>query len=768
MAPRFQPREGLFAHFAATLRQMDWFRGLRAAVALCAPIVLGDIAGIPNLGWAGLGGFEAIVADSGGPYRSRLASLATLSVGGAAGLFIGSVTGTRLVWAIPVTLLFCFLWSYLAVLGQPFASAGILVQVLYICGLGAPAASWREALGHSLLLLAGGLWAALLSLFLWPLDAYRPARAAVSDCYMELASFLNSIAELAGRNRQRAVLWHRLARHHQFRVRSSVEKGWAAVAAIRASRQSDTAQGHQLVVLLEHADLLIARTVALAEHLEAQANIDSSTCQTITLDGFAELQSAERWIGSLLLRRRGQDVAAAQAMRQQMQQLPTALEDCICASITAGNETNDATRRFLLAQVTEAAAELDTAIESAALLRLGKAAADARPVHRTGGHSATHFAYVYERIHQFRQGWHPTRIVDQLVANFTGKSLLLRHAARVSLVCGLDTAIIFIFRIDHGYWLLLTSLIVLQPHVSGTMRRGMERIGGTIGGGILAAVLAALLHSQLAIAAALFPLALLALAFLPVNYTAFAFFLTPTFVLAWLPYSGDWQLALIRTANTIAGAVIALLAMLFLFPAYERDRAPEYLRTSIEADRRYLAQLSGAWRSHSRSSRPLANARRAAGLAHNDTEESLDRLLAESWPRRRPFAQFVAAFVTYLRRFAQSITALAALDGEWAWKQSGPVQRRLELLDRRLAWLEDRIGAGSSASSGGKAVFTTQFSPSPWPEPTVFELQAPPALDHPGERLMERLERQVEVLHRQLNTLLQKGWLPGYPADPMA
>jgi uncharacterized membrane protein YccC len=75
---------------------MDWFRGLRAAVALCAPIVLGDLAGIPNLGWAGLGGFEAILADQGGPYRTRMASLTTLSLGGAAGLFLGAMCGTSL------------------------------------------------------------------------------------------------------------------------------------------------------------------------------------------------------------------------------------------------------------------------------------------------------------------------------------------------------------------------------------------------------------------------------------------------------------------------------------------------------------------------------------------------------------------------------------------------------------------------------------------------------------------------------------------------
>jgi hypothetical protein len=190
--------------------------------------------------------------------------------------------------------------------------------------------------------------------------------------------------------------------------------------------------------------------------------------------------------------------------------------------------------------------------------------------------------------------------------------------------------------------------------------------------------------------------------------------------------------------------------MIFLFPSYERDRAPQFLRASIHADRRYLAQLTESWQTRSRSTRQLANARRSAGLAHNDTEESLERLLAESWPRRRPFAQFVTAFVTYLRRFAQSVTTLTALDGEWLWKQSGPVQSRLSLLDRRLAWLEEQTGFGTTAS------------PSPWPQPGVRELQpAIPPQDHPGERLLERLERQAEVLYRQLNSLRDHGWLPG-------
>lgn len=721
----------------AVAGQMDWFRGLRAGVALCAPLVLGDMAGIANMGWAGLGGFEAILSDTGGPYRTRLSSLATLSLGGAAGLFLGSLCGGTLRWAVPVTVLFCFIWSYLAVLGQPFSSAGVLVQVIFICGIGAPTTDWHVALNQALLLLAGGAWAALLSLLLWPLDAYRPARFAVAACYEELASFLGSITELAARPQQRTALWHRLAQHHQYRIRRAVEQGWQAVASIRAEHQSETAEGQALVVLLEHADLLIARTVALAEHLEGQASSLDSVCDERGLSSLADLRAAELFVAAILVRR-GQSAAAAQARRLALQRLPSDLEGC--------TDQAGATTRFLLAQVTEAASLLDTAIESAALIRLGKSSAVSR-VPRVPG-SVGQFAYVYARLAELRQSWHPTHVFDQLAANFTGKSLLLRHAVRVALVCGLDVTIILAFNINHGYWLLLTSLIVLQPHVSGTMRRSLERIGGTVAGGILAALLAVALHSQLATAAVLFPLALLSLAILPVSYAAFAFFLTPTFVLAWLPYSGDWQLATIRTANTIAGALLSLVAMTFLFPVYERDRAPQFLRASLGADRRYLALLASSWRNRTRSSRLLANARRAAGLAHNDTEESLERLLAESWPSRRPFAQFVAAFVTYLRRFAQSVTTLTALDGEWEWKLSGAVQSRLELLDRRMQWLEEQTGLDSA--------------PTPWPEPDFFALQpAIPLQDHPGERQLERLERQAEVLHRQLHSLREHGWLPG-------
>jgi uncharacterized membrane protein YccC len=720
---------------SSLVHRMDWYRGLRAASALCVPQMLGVLLGNPNLSWSGLGGFEAIFADSGGPYRIRLETLFTVAFGGALGLALGTLAGTNFFWALPLTVAFCFLWSYIGVLGQPFSSAGNLVLIIYFCGIGAPSSSVHEALTRGLYLMIGGLWAALLSLILWPLDAYRPARSEVATCYQELASFLASIAELAAREHQSAALWHRLAQHHQYRIRGAIERGWNALAAARASRQAETPQGQQLVVLLEHADLLVARSIAIAESLESPASATERDFRSRALSSLADLRAVQLWIADLLARRTGRlTMQHAQAERGRLHRLPHYLENAL--------PVGDQSGRFLLSQIAQSVSVLDSSVDSAAQLRLDSAPDRAQPI--PAGASTTQFAYVYSRLSQFRERWSPARIAEQLAANFTPGSLLLRHAARVTIVCGIDVVLIFAFHIDHGYWMLLTSLIVLQPHVSGTMRRGLERIAGTVGGGALAALIALGLHSQITTTALLFPLALLTLALLPVNYTACAFFLTPTFVLAWMPYSGDWQLAMIRTGNTIAGALLSLAAMTFLFPTYERERAPLVLRTSLAANRRYLAQLVDNWRTGTRGSRLLANARRSAALAHNDAEESLERLLAESWPRRPLFAQFVTALVTYLRRATQSVTVLAAIEGDAQWKHAPVTLARMDLAVRRLTWLEAEAASAPAA---------------PWPAPATELVPAAPPEFHPGERQLQRLERQVEILRRQLHSLRTHGGL---------
>ncbi len=740
-------REQTSSRIIGIARRMDWYRGLRAATALSTPLLIADFTGLTHLGWTALGGMEAIVSDAGGPYRSRLGRLSVLTLGGALAVFLGTLVGEDLRWALPVTLLFCFVWTYLTVLGQPFASSALLVQVIFICGIGEPETSLKEAGLRAAFLLAGGAWATLLSLFLWPLDPYRPARTAVSQCYQALSGFLESIRQMQAAPHT-ALEWHQANLKFKVQLRRLIELAWDAVASVRAESAAETAQGRHLIVLLETVDIILERTVALAEHAEAAAQPDRHTpCGDLGL-GYATLQplaEAERWVALLLTRRRMQpqpvNTTQAATVRSTLRGLPDSLESCF--------PTEDADGRFLAIQIAEIASNLETATETTLVLRGG-------PTPATTLASGLPFLPGTRRPRPLRE--RPS-IPQTLAANFRRDSLLFRHAARVAIVCGLDVCLIEERHVGHGYWLMMTSLVVLQPHVSGTLRRGLQRIGGTVGGGILAALLAITLHSQLVTGIVLFPLALLALAFLPVNYAAFAFFLTPTFVLAFLRHSGDWQLAALRVGNTIAGAAISIAAMTVLFPSYERERIANYLRASLAANRRYLERLIESWASSTVDPSTLALARRDTGLALNDMEESLERVLAENWARKAS-TETLLAFAAYLHRFSQSVTGLVALPESLDWKGSPETQSRLTAVLRRLLWLENQLNRTSPQASQTP---NTESIPDPWPvlsppQPHPSREGNPPVMEMPGPRQLKRLERQTRVLHRHLQSMREEPW----------
>src|SRR5271165_1371623 len=153
-AVRYLPMES-FENLRATLKdlgwlgKMDWFRGLRAGTSISVPLLLGGVFNQPELAWTALGGFEAILSDKGGPYRSRIGSLGLLTLGGTAGCMLGCLVADHLAYALPATMLWCFVWTYLMVLGEPFASAGPLIQVIYICGMGTPTGDVRVAASHA-------------------------------------------------------------------------------------------------------------------------------------------------------------------------------------------------------------------------------------------------------------------------------------------------------------------------------------------------------------------------------------------------------------------------------------------------------------------------------------------------------------------------------------------------------------------------------------------------------------------------------------------
>ena len=77
--------------------------GLRAAIATVAPLAASYFLGLGGGTWMSLAGFNGALADKGGPYRIRAATLGALTLAGAATAALGVVGAFHPAIAIPLT-----------------------------------------------------------------------------------------------------------------------------------------------------------------------------------------------------------------------------------------------------------------------------------------------------------------------------------------------------------------------------------------------------------------------------------------------------------------------------------------------------------------------------------------------------------------------------------------------------------------------------------------------------------------------------------------
>jgi uncharacterized membrane protein YccC len=715
----------------AMLRRLHWMRGLRAGIAVLAAMIVCEYFGRP-MGWAALGGFEAILVDNGGPYRSRLTTILTVLVGGAIACIVGSLAAGSLWIAVLVTAAFCFAISFGRVLTKELASTSVVILVLYFAGYGGTTHTLAGASWNALAYVLGGLWATTLSLFLWPLDPFRPARLAVAECYALLAEFTAGVHLTAPDSSERQAERHRM-HELQRHMRVGMEAARTAIGTTGARVTSRTIRARSLTVLLETVDILFAGTIRWTELYESAADAASQ----VSIGGTMRwLERTERAISDVLQQRPadgGSSFApegshSIEHLRKREAELQTL------------NQEPGSLMAHLLSDERDALLNVEVAFEAVRALWSG-----IEPRLTPAASVSTTRRSVLENqsaIAKSSSSWRS--IVDAARSNWTPRSMMMRHALRMLVVGAIDVLLMRMVHVSHGAWLAMTSIIVLQPSGTGTVRRGVQRVVGTIAGGILAAIFAASVHSQEGLIAVITITSIFTLATYAIDYAWYSFFLTPTFVLLALPHLRDWHFAGIRMGTTLLGAIVAVLAMRLLWPEQERVELERLLARGALADAGYVRAMIRYWQvldakasdeSRVRADRSiLAPARRACGLALNDAEEMLDRLVLE--PRVGQGARWEEAltFATYLRRMTRAVTTLAVIGtyNTVSVERVQAVMKRLEVVSSAL--LE---GSGLNPMLSDSTPQTSNA-------------------DDVSEYQMRRMERQVGVLERTAAQLIQR------------
>ncbi|MFG6480750.1 YccS family putative transporter [Klebsiella quasivariicola] len=176
----------------------------------------------------------------------------------------------------------------------------------------------------------------------------------------------------------------------------------------------------------------------------------------------------------------------------------------------------------------------------------------------------------------------------RLRRNMSPESALFRHAVRMSLVLCAGYAFIQFTGLQHGYWILLTSLFVCQPNYNATRHRLALRIIGTLVGvaiGLPVLLLVPSVEGQLLL---IVLTGVLFFAFRNVQYAHATMFITLLVLLCFNLLGEGFEVALPRIIDTLIGCAIAWAAVSFIWPDWKFRNLPRVLDQAMNANCRYL------------------------------------------------------------------------------------------------------------------------------------------------------------------------------------
>jgi uncharacterized membrane protein YccC len=602
---------------------VDVPRAVRAGIGMVTPLALGLATGHLEYGvFAALGAQPAGIVSFQGASRTRVSAVTLAALGMAVSTWVGGVAAWASGWLlIPAVLVFSYLGGLLAALGQRLGVVGLQWAIQLVIASAIPLAP-GDALVRAALVLAGGLWQAVLVVASWAVLRTGQERSSLETGYRALARYAEDSC-----------------RHPPEGVAGAAAPGAAATsvppltfdaAAITDPNPLLRAQERDRFLLLLEQALRIRVSLAAVARYGSQCELLEPVARV--LDGLADAledrRGHARWAAGL-----EEELAVIK--------LPAQAPWRWAGAALLG-ELRGAVRILRRLDERDVGPTPDP---------------PPRPAHRWAV-------------------WRSS--VRSALANLSAAAGVEteagRHALRLAVVATVGEIIAQASGLPHGYWIVLTAMIVLRPDYASTIFRGVQRAGGTVVGAGLGLATALLLHVGPAVLVAAVGVTMtVSYAVFAVNYLLFAVFLTD-FVITLLALLGQTaeQTVVARLIGTGIGAALALAGYL-AWPSWEGESAQQKLARLFETQAEFGSMLVRAYVRPAPADRAaIAAAARTARRARTDAEASADRLADE--PPHPPLTARLAYGLTGIgRRLAHvSLTLNAALESTHPGRDQAP------------------------------------------------------------------------------------------------
>ncbi|WP_409160824.1 YccS family putative transporter [Pectobacterium sp. B2J-2] len=279
-------------------------------------------------------------------------------------------------------------------------------------------------------------------------------------------------------------------------------------------------------------------------------------------------------------------------------------------------------------------------------------------------------------------GWSDVRL--RISRHLTPQSALFRHAIRMSVLLCSGYALIQVTGMQHGYWILLTSLFVCQPNYNATRRRLTLRIIGTLTGILLGLPVLHFVPSLEGQLTLIVISGVLFFAFRNVQYAHATMFITLLVLLCFNLLGEGFEVAVPRIIDTLLGCAIAWAAVSFIWPDWRFRGLPAVINKTLDANCRYLDAIMVQYHQGKDNSLPYRIARRDAHNCDAELASVVSNMSSEPHAVRNKLDS-AFRFMCLNHTLLSYISTLGAHRGKIASSET------LQLLDDAVCHVDDAL-----------------------------------------------------------------------------
>ena len=299
------------------------------------------------------------------------------------------------------------------------------------------------------------------------------------------------------------------------------------------------------------------------------------------------------------------------------------------------------------------------------------------------------------------------------------RSNIFKHSLRLAVTLMIGYTLGTLFAFQNPYWILLTIIVIMRPSYGLTKSRSKDRVIGTLIGSAIAVGIVLTIQNTYVFATLALVSLIIAFAMVQKNYKASAVFITLSVIFIYGIIQPDiLKVIQFRILDTVLGAGLSFLALLWLWPAWSFREIKNDIKKSIKANRNYFNEITTFYKQKGTIPTSLKLARKDAFLETSNLSAAFQRMAQEPRSKQKNIDKiyqmvemnhvFLSSLASLSSYFQQHPTTEASLLFVKIAKQ---IDDNLDILLNRLDEQPERFSASTSRPNIKNEEFDLFFNP---------------------------------------------------------